>query len=557
MFRRFRFLLLPILCIGVALGGPDDDYIAVYRILSNADAEQIQGHSREARRNFQEARERLLVLHKAYPSWNEKVVGFRLRYIEEKLTQLGPEDPGSPPPSQPALPSPATPPLAPEGEVLDQFNRLNQQIGELTRDRQVLEAKLREALSAQPAPIDPRELQQAVEKISALQSTNQALSSQLERQMAERKNLVEKVVADEAREALNEANRQLMSQRTVLASLTRERSELDTELKRLREGELKGLKSENSALKSQVSELKSDTERGRQIADLSGRLSVLQERFDAAEKENAGLLVDKARLEKQIDEFRSHQTEEASVRIRKLETDLTVARADAGRQTARVEQLTVELEKETGKAGVIQQENQALSNRVVVLASQLANSQKAEAALVAERMHRQELEAQLKTAEQRLAVASVPDGRGPTDDGAPTDGAVAAAAKASQVEILNAEVQRLREALQGGRERETRLQALLAEAEHQRQLWGTEKAELLTRLRQTERSSGRESGGSNAPAYQKLVARVRELEIQRDELTRKIAEASVRVDSEGVVIRETPPVTPREQAVEFRLKRPL
>ncbi len=557
MFRRFRFLLLPILCIGVALGGPDDDYIAVYRILSNADAEQIQGHSREARRNFQEARERLLVLHKAYPSWNEKVVGFRLRYIEEKLTQLGPEDPGSPPPSQPALPSPATPPLAPEGEVLDQFNRLNQQIGELTRDRQVLEAKLREALSAQPAPIDPRELQQAVEKISALQSTNQALSSQLERQMAERKNLVEKVVADEAREALNEANRQLMSQRTVLASLTRERSELDTELKRLREGELKGLKSENSALKSQVSELKSDTERGRQIADLSGRLSVLQERFDAAEKENAGLLVDKARLEKQIDEFRSHQTEEASVRIRKLETDLTVARADAGRQTARVEQLTVELEKETGKAGVIQQENQALSNRVVVLASQLANSQKAEAALVAERMHRQELEAQLKTAEQRLAVASVPDGRGPTDDGAPADGAVAAAAKASQVEILNAEVQRLREALQGGRERETRLQALLAEAEHQRQLWGTEKAELLTRLRQTERSSGRESGGSNAPAYQKLVARVRELEIQRDELTRKIAEASVRVDSEGVVIRETPPVTPREQAVEFRLKRPL
>lgn len=555
MFHRFRFLWLPLLCMGMALAGPDDDYIAVYRTLSNADAEQIQGHLRDARRNYQEARERLLALHRAYPSWNEKVVGFRLRYIEEKLTQLGPDEPGSPNASAPA--SPATPSVAPEGEVLDQFNRLNQQIGELTHDRKVLEAKLREALSAQPAPIDPRELQQAVEKISALQSTNQVLSAQLERQVAERKNLVEKVVADEAREALNEANRQLMTQRNVLANLTRERSELDAELKRLRDGELKGLKTENTALKSQVSELKSDTERGPQIADLSGKLSALQARFEAAEKENAGLLADKARLEKQIEDFRSRQTEETSVRIRKLETDLTVARADQGRQAARVEQLTLELEKESGKASSLQTENLTLSNRVVTLAGQLAASQKAEAALVAERLHRQELEAQLKTAERRLSVASEPDGRGPTDDGAPADAAAAAAAKASQVEILDAEVKRLRESLQSGRERESRLLALLAEADRQRQLWNNEKADLLARLQQMERSSGRDSSGASSPNYQKLVVRVRELETQRDELTRKLAEASVRVDVEGSVIRDVPPVTPREQAVEFRLKRAL
>jgi len=544
--------------MGMALAGPDDDYIAVYRTLSNADAEQIQGHLRDARRNYQEARERLLALHRAYPNWNEKVVGFRLRYIEEKLTQLGPDEPGSPnAPPPPASASPATPSVAPEGEVLDQFNRLNQQIGELTRDRKVLEAKLREALSAQPAPIDPRELQQAVEKISSLQSTNQVLSAQLERQMAERKNLVEKVVADEAREALNEANRQLMTQRNVLASLTRERSELDAELKRLRDGELKGLKTENTALKSQVSELKSDTERGPQIAELSGKLSALQARFEAAEKENAGLLADKARLEKQIEDFRSRQTEETSVRIRKLETDLTVARADQGRQAARVEQLTLELEKESGKASSLQTENLSLSNRVVTLAGQLAASQKAEAALVAERMHRQELEAQLKTAEQRLSVASEPDGRGPTDDGTPADAAAAAAAKASQVEILDAEVKRLRESLQSGRERESRLLALLAEADRQRQLWNNEKADLLARLQQMERSSGRDSSGASSPNYQRLVVRVRELETQRDELTRKLAEASVRVDVEGSIIRDVPPVTPREQAVEFRLKRAL
>ena len=72
-----------------------------------------------------------------------------------------------------------------------------------------------------------------------------------------------------------------------------------------------------------------------------------------------------------------------------------------------------------------------------------------------------------------------------------------------------------------------------------------------------ERSTGRDSSASNAQPNPKLLARVRELENQRDELTRKLAEASLRVDTEGNVIREIPPVTPREHAVEFRLKRAL
>ncbi len=555
-FLIWSFLLLA----WIVNAGPDDDYIAVYRALSSADTEQLQGHTTLARRQFQEARERLLALHKAYPSWNEKVVGFRLRYIDEKLTELGPETAGSGV-TTPETTSPANiqrPALAPEGEVLDQFNRLNQQIGELTRDRQALEAKLREALSAQPAPVDPRDLQQAVEKISALQATNQVLSAQLERQVSERKNLVEKVVADEAREALNEANRQLLSQRILMANLEKERTGLDAELKSLKEGELKGLKSENTSLKAQVTELKTETERGRQIAELTGKLSALQDKFDAAQKENSDLLSDRARLEKQIEDYRSHQTEESSLRIRKLETDLAVAKADASRNSARVEQLTVEIQKESSKAGILQQDNQALTARVAALTTQLANAQKAEIALAAEQLQRKELEAQLKSAEQRLQAAAVPDGRGATDDGAPDPGNPSAGStfQNSQVSILSAEVARLRSSLQEGHDRELRLQTLLAEVDRQRQQWTTEKADLLARIHQLERSSGRENGASGTPAgYQKLDARVRELEKQREELTQKLAEAAVRVDTEGGVIREANPVTPREKAVEFRLRR--
>lgn len=538
--------------------GPDDDYIAVYRTLSSAEAEQLQGHTTVARRQYLEAKERLLALHKAYPSWNEKVVGFRLRYMEEKLTELGPEKPGTSASETNPPTNNQRAPLAPEGEVLDQFNRLNQQITDLTHDRQTLEAKLREALSAQPSPVDPRELQQAVEKISALQATNQVLSAQLDRQISERKNLVEKVVADEAREALNDANRQLLSQRILMANLEKERSTLDTELKSLKDGELKGLKSENTSLKAQVTELKSETERGRQIAELTGKLSALQDKFDAAEKVNAGLVADRTRLEKQIEDYRAHQTEESSLRIRKLETDLAVAKADASRNSARVEQLTVEIQKESSKAGILQQDNQALSARVAALTTQLANAQKAEIALATEQLQRKELEAQLKSTELRLQAAAVPDGRGATDDGAtePKTQSVVSDSQNPQVSILSAEVTRLRSALQEGHEREARLQTLLGEVDRQRQQWTTEKADLLARIHQLERSAGHENASPGTPsAYQKLEARVRELEKQREELTQKLAEAATRVDTEGAAIRDANPITPREQAVEFRLRR--
>lgn len=566
MPSRFRFAGLLLLAGVCVWAGPDDDYIAIYRTLSRAETEQLKGNAREARRSFQEAQDALIALHRTYPSWNEKVVGFRLRYIEEKMTELGSIQPDSNPPGGPApsrtdpKPVGAVPaPIAPEGEVLDQFNRLNEQISELTRDRKLLEAKLREALSAQPTPVDPREMQNAVEKITALQATNQTLTAQLTQQIAERKNLVDKVVAEEAQQALNEANRQLLSQRSVLANLARERTELDAELKRLREGEMRGLKAENSSLKAQVTELKLDTERGRQIADLTGRLSKLQERLDTADRERADWMADKARLEKQLEEYRSHQTEESTLRIHKLETDLALARADAGRQTARVEDLTAQLAREKGSTGQLLQENQSLAVRVAALTSQLADAQKAEAALAAEKTQRMELEAQLKAAEQRLAVVGPPSGTGANDDGTPADSA-AYAAKASQAEVIEAEMNRLRKTVRESHAREAELQTVLKDAENQRLRWVAEKNDLLSRLHQLERERMvKKDGTAMVPqtAYQKLESRVRELEKERQELAQKLADDTARFELEGSIIRDPIPVTPREHAVEFRLHRPL
>ena len=299
MFRTAVLLALASALLWRASAGADDDFIAAYNLIQQSDTFRETGQVSSARRGYGEALTRLRDLQRSYPTWNERVIAYRLRYVTEKLGAL-PERAAAAalPAGSDAAPTVRDPSeLVPSGEVITQFNTLNTQITQLATEKKLLEAKLREALTAQPVPIDPRELQQAVERIGALQVTNKVLLASLEQQQAERKNLVEKVVAEEAQKALNEANRQLLAQKSGAAALAKEKTDLEAALKRLKEGDLKQLKGENSTLKSQVNELRSETERGKLVADLSARLGKLQNKLDDTAKQNGQLLADKAKLE--------------------------------------------------------------------------------------------------------------------------------------------------------------------------------------------------------------------------------------------------------------------
>jgi hypothetical protein len=415
MMRRLRSLfaaaLLSATLAGAVHAGADDDFVAIYSLIQQADSFRESGQVATAREAYSNALKRLRDLQRSYPTWNERVINYRVRYVSEKLSAL----PEAAAPAAAPVQVPASVPtggtvntnnLAPAGEVIEQFNALNAEIGRLNSDKKLLEAKLREALTAQPAPVDPKEFQQAVERITALQSTNKVLLADLERQQAERKNLVERVVADEARAALNEANRQILAQKIATSSLQKERAELEAQLKKLRDGELKELKNENTTLKSQVTELRSDTERGRQVADLTAKLGKLQARLEETTKTNEQLLADKTRLEKQLDEFKSRQTEESILRLNKLQTDLAVARADAGRNAARAEEIATQLTREKAVRIRLEQDNQSLTNRVAALTSQLDAAKVLETTLATERAERAEVEAQLKAAERQLAAVA-------------------------------------------------------------------------------------------------------------------------------------------------------
>ncbi len=556
MLRRFLFLFLAVVLPAAwpdrLWAGADDDFIAVYNLIQQADSFRETGQVATAREAYGNAQRRLRELQRGYPSWNERVVNYRLRYVAEKLAAL-PESPTRATPEAVPVTPRLDPGPAPAGEVIEQFNSLNAEIGRLSSDKKLLEARLREALTAQPAPVDPHEFQQAVEKIAALQATNRVLVTDLEKQQADRKNLVERVVAEEAKAALNEANRQLFAQKTAASALQKERGELEAQLKKIQDGELRQLKNDNATLKSQVTELRSDTERGRQVADLTARLGKLQSKLDDVTRVNEQLGADKAKLEKQLDDIRSHQTEESIVRMNKLQTDLAVARAEAGRNAAKAEEIVGQLTREKTVRIRLEQDNQNLTARVSALTSQLEAAKALEATLVTERAERAEVEAQLKAAERRLAAVSAP--RPPDEAGRTNAPPAMDPAAAAQLKVVEGEVVRLRDALRDSHARESEIRTLLSEAEGQRLRAQQERTDLVRRLAQAEQLATASPRAEDAKTIRTLEQRVRALERQRDDLSRRIVAASQRVNAQQAAVRLQWLSSPRERAEEFRRNR--
>ncbi len=540
MLRCFAVVLALVWAVRVC-AGPDDDFITIYNLIQVTDSQNSAGRGADAREGYLKAQQLLRQLQKSYPTWNERVIAYRLRYVAEKLAAI-PEMPADAPKSaDPAKPAPKTDELAPNGEVIEQFNTMNAQIARLAAEKQVLEAKLREALTAQPAPVDPKELQSAVEKISQLQSTNRVLLAHLARQEAERRNLVDKVVAEEAQKALSDANRELLTQRTRAADLDRQREAI--------EGQLKKLDVENSTLKSQVTELKSDSERGKQVAELSAKLSGLQADLSQVKLQNEVLVADKAKLEKQVEDLRARQSEDGILRLKQLETDLALAKAEAGRNSLVADELAAQLAKEKGVRAQAETSNVELTRRVQALTEQNTALKGIETQLAAERNERQEAEAQLKAAEQRLDALKKSAAENPKPD-VPADPAVA-----GQLKLLETEAGRLRDALKDSRARETELSTLLGEANAARDRLEREKGHLLARLTEVERGPNTGVVTRANQTIATLETRLKELERERDQLNAKLAQAADRSAAEITRLRRTRLGNPREDAAQFRLRR--
>lgn len=228
--------------------GADDQYVRIYNMIQEADGLDGNGAWSQALEKYSEAQKQLQQFQKGYPEWNPKVVGFRLNYVAGRITEIAPKVPAAP--AAPVVSSPATPQnvvpspasnkstvarpssLAPRPSDAEmQLNALREETRQLQTEKALLEAKLKEALSVQPANADPRELERALEQVKSLQKESELLKTALVKEKSKAKPaMVDTNALAEARHALATANLQLTEQTQKADQLAKEKQFLQDKL---------------------------------------------------------------------------------------------------------------------------------------------------------------------------------------------------------------------------------------------------------------------------------------------------------------------------------------
>ena len=303
-FRLVGAILL-LLAAVVRAEGPDDQYVAIYALMQEADALNDAGQGQQALVKYTEAQAALIRFPSTYPGWNEKVVSFRLNYLASKLTPLvtkfGAKAAASPIPG----PAETVAPKVAATETNAALRDLQDELRRLQADNTTLAAKLKEALSVQPPSVDPREIAKAEEKNKVLQKENELLRVSLTQEQAKTSKLVDPEVLAEANRALGESKSKLDAQTQTLSAL----------------------KADNDLLKKQASE--ADKKQSGAVQDLSKQTSKLESQLAAAKsaaKENkqtvSKLQKEKADLESKLNKTVAEAVKAEAGKRKQLESEV-------------------------------------------------------------------------------------------------------------------------------------------------------------------------------------------------------------------------------------------
>jgi len=320
VMKRF-YVLLALLAslLGARAEGPDDQYVRIYNLIQQADSLQANGQPSQALAKYLEAQSGLQRFRKGYPEWNVKVVNFRINYLAAKVAALS----GSTPP---AAPAPAVAPSKDGGplkgslpgtmpgsvgssapsDLQNQLNLLKEQARQLEAEKQVLEAKLKEALAAQPAMVDAREFADAQQKVDTLQKENDLLRTTLAQEKAKPAPPVDAKGLQKSQQALTEANRKLEEQTQKANALALEKQALQTKLDSLIPSQWNAGTLDNT--KKALAEANAKLARQTEIATrLASEKEALQSRVKTLSADNELVSVLRAEnllLKKQVAEFK-------------------------------------------------------------------------------------------------------------------------------------------------------------------------------------------------------------------------------------------------------------
>jgi len=253
----------------------DERYVIIYGLIQQADNLATSGEPSRALDSYNQALAELQSFNRVYPQWNPTIVNFRLSYITSKIDTLTATIPATnaiPPAAANALAAPAAgnPAIVATNAALTaanaalqtQVKSIQQQLQAVQDNNSSLEAKLKEALAAQPTAVDARELEKARGQIRDLMKQNDVLQATvnqhnqspntaavsaadaaaltaLQKQLAATNDRLQEEAARSARlelenQALNARVKQLLASPAATAALSQENEFLKKELAALK-----------------------------------------------------------------------------------------------------------------------------------------------------------------------------------------------------------------------------------------------------------------------------------------------------------------------------------
>jgi tetratricopeptide (TPR) repeat protein len=335
----------------------DEKYITIYGVVQQAENLADTGEPKQALASLLDAQAQLQQFQKIYPDWNPGIISYRLDELGKRITTV-----------QQRVAAAEAPPAEPTNglsavqaaQLSAEAQQLRAQLQSVQTENQTLQAKLREALSTQPAVIDSGELARAQDQIRALMKQNDLLKASTE--------------VESSTNALTGLRRQLAdaltrynAEHAHAQQLVDENAALQRDLKRTggqNATTVDLLRSENDRLRGQLATLQSAASDASAAGELAAKLktanaqiSTLQSQVTVSQLERGALENKVKQLAAEIAELRAANYEGRIRDLSEQRDELAKQLADAGRKSPR---------KGTD------QELAALNNEMVALRARLA-----------------------------------------------------------------------------------------------------------------------------------------------------------------------------------------
>jgi tetratricopeptide (TPR) repeat protein len=153
----------------------DSQYLNLYSVIQQADGLAGSGDLRQALAKYIEAQAQLQQFQNAFPDWNPKIVTFRLKYLAGKIADLTAQLP--PPVLVTTNATTEVSPVMANAAADAELATMRGQLEAFQSENATLTAKLKEALSVQPALADAGELAKEQEQVRSLMKENDLLKA--------------------------------------------------------------------------------------------------------------------------------------------------------------------------------------------------------------------------------------------------------------------------------------------------------------------------------------------------------------------------------------------